>query len=186
MTDLEIVERVLNGEIDAYNEVLVRYELPIYRFVFNIIKNEDVSKDVTQEVFITAYYKLHTFKKKFKLSSWLFQIAMNKAIDLIRKNKNHQEVSIDDISICNFSMSPEDFVEFKETKKMLEDFISTLSKVEQRILILRYSNNELTFNDMANILKINESTVKYKYYKIYKKYNKSVISKKGDASCYEL
>jgi RNA polymerase sigma factor (sigma-70 family) len=186
MTDLEIIECVLSGKIDVYNEVLVRYELAIYKFVFNIIKNEDAAKDVTQEVFITAYYKLHTFKKKYKFSSWLFQIALNKSIDLIRKNKKTQEINIDSIAICDFSMSPEHFVEFKETKKKLEDFINTLSKVEQEILILRYSSNELTFRDISEILKINESTVKYKYYKIYKKYEKYLNSEKGAVSCYEL
>ncbi|MCB2296198.1 RNA polymerase sigma factor [Clostridium tagluense] len=186
MTDLEIIECVLNGEIDAYNEVLIRYELAIYKFVFNIIKNEDVAKDVTQEVFITAYYNLHTFKHKYKFSSWLFQIATNKSIDLIRKNKKTQEVNIDSMAIRDFSMSPEHFVEFKETKKKLEDFINTLSKVEQKILILRYSQKELTFKDIAEVLKINESTLKYKYYKIYKKYDKYVNSEKGAASCYEL
>jgi len=107
MTDLEIIECVLSGKIDVYNEVLVRYELAIYKFVFNIIKNEDAAKDVTQEVFITAYYKLHTFKEKYKFSSWLFQIALNKSIDLIRKNKKTQEINIDSIAICDFSMSPE-------------------------------------------------------------------------------
>jgi len=185
-TDLELVQLVLDGEMSAYNELLHRYEAPIYKFVANTIKNDDIAKDISQEVFIAAYYKLYAYKKKYKFSSWLFQIAMNKSIDYMRKNKSIQQVDIDSAAIFDTSMTPEHYAEYNETKKSLEDFIKTLSKVEQQILTLRYSHDELTFSGIGEILKINESTIKYKYYKIYSKYEKYINNKKGVVANYEL
>ena len=185
-TDIELVQLVLDGEISAYNEIIFRYETPIYKFVSNMIRNDDAGKDICQEVFITAYYKLFSYKKNYKLSNWLFQIAVNKSIDYMRKNKMHQYIDINNTDISDKTMSPEEFVEYKETKIKLEDFIKTLNKTEQQILILRYSNEELTFNDIAEILNMNDSTVKYKYYKIYDKYKKYIDNRKGDVSFYEV
>lgn len=185
-TDLELVQLVLDGEMSAYNDLLFRYEAPIYKFVANIIKSEDIAKDISQEVFIAAYYKLYTYNKKSKFSSWLFKIAMNKSIDYMRKNRNIQQVDIETAAIFDKSISPEHYAEYKEVKKNLEDFIKTLSKTEKHILILRYSYEELTFNDIGQILNINDSTVKYKYYKIYDKYKKYISDKKGVTPSYEL
>ena len=185
-TDLELVQLVLDGEMSAYNELLFRYEAPIYKFVANTIKNDDIAKDICQEVFITAYYKLYTYKKKHRFSSWLFQIALNKSIDYMRKNKKIQQVDIDSTSIFDKNISPEHYAEYKETKRDLEGFIKTLSETEQHILALRYSYEGLTFQDIGEILKINDSTVKCKYYKIYSKYKKYVSNKKGVVSNYEL
>ena len=185
-TDLELVQQVLDGEMSAYNQLLFRYEAPIYKFVANTIKNDDIAKDISQEVFIAAYYKLYTYKKKYKFSTWLFQIALNKSIDYMRKNKNIQQLAIDSTEIFDENISPEHYAEYKETKKNLEDFIKTLSKTEQQILILRYSYDDLTFKDISEILKINESTVKYKYYKIYDKYQKYASNNKGVIPNYEL
>lgn len=185
-TDIELVQLVLDGEISAYNEIIFRYEAPIYKFVSNMIRNDDTGKDICQEVFITAYYKLFSYKKIFKLSNWLFQIAVNKSIDYMRKNRMHQYIDIDNNDISDKAMSPEEFVEYKETKLKLEYFIKTLNKTEQKILILRYSNEELTFNDIAEILNMNDSTVKYKYYKIYDKYKKYIDNRKGDVSFNEV
>jgi RNA polymerase sigma-70 factor (ECF subfamily) len=185
-TDLEVVQLVLNGDFAAFEEILNRYQTAIYRFICNNVKDQEVSKDICQEVFISAYYKLYTYKEKYKFSSWLFQIAMNKSIDYLRKNKKAQNVSLSDYEIQDTSISPEAFSEYREMKSLLEEFIRTLGEVERRILILKYSKEDLTFREIAEILKLSESTVKHKYYRIYDKYENYINNKKGVQTCYEL
>ncbi|MBC8060441.1 MAG: sigma-70 family RNA polymerase sigma factor [Clostridiaceae bacterium] len=177
-TDIELIKLVLGGEINSYNEILIRYETSVYKFVSNVIKNNDVARDITQEVFITVYYKLYTYKEKYKFSSWIFQIAMNKSIDYLRKNKKIQEVAFDNLENFSKTISPDEFIEYKETKSTLETFVNSLSKTEKQILNLRYSYEDFTFDDIAEILEINKSTVKYKYYKISQKYEEYLNSKK--------
>ena len=185
-TDLEIVKLVLDGEFTAFEEILNRYQIVIYRFICNNIKDKESAKDLCQETFISAYYKLYTYNQKYKFSSWLYQIALNKSIDYFRKNKRKHSVELTDYTAQDYISSPEVFAEYKETKREIEGFIKTLKEVDRQILTLKYSNEDITFREISEILKLSESTVKHKYYKIYDKYEKYIHKEKEEVSCYEL
>lgn len=185
-TDIEVVQLVLDGDVSAFEEIINRYQIAIFRFVCSTVKDTESAKDICQEVFISAYYKLYTYKTKYKFSSWLYQIAMNKSIDYLRKNKKVQSVELSEVNLQDLSNSPEIFAEYKETKRTLEEFIKTLNEIDRKILILKYSNEDITFREISEILKISESTIKHKYYKIYDKYEKFSNKRKGVQSCYEL
>ena len=184
-TDLEIVQIILNGDKDAYREVLSRYEKSVFRYVISNTKDEEMAKDICQEVFIQAYYKLYSYKKKYDFAAWLFKIAHNKTIDFIRKNKRQrivnldETIKIDNVKIYSNDLSPENAYEYRELKGTIENFIGGLSKAEQQIIMFRYSCEELSFKNIGEILNINENTVKYKYYRIYEKYEKYIESSKG-------
>lgn len=185
-TDIQVVQQVLDGDYSAFDEILNRYQNAIYRFILNTIRDTEAAKDICQEVFINAYYKLYTYKQKYKFSSWLFQIAMNKSIDYIRKNKKVQNVPLSDFEMDYMGSSPEYLAEYRETKREIEDFIKTLREVDRQILMIKYSNENITFREIAEILKLSESTVKYKYYNIYDRYEKYISKRKGVQSCCEL
>ena len=90
--DIEIVKSILMGNTELFEIIVNRYEIGIQRYIYNMVRNSETSEDLTQEVFISAYNKLYTFNKEYKFSTWLFQIAKNKTIDYIRKNKNNVEL----------------------------------------------------------------------------------------------
>lgn len=176
--DLKLVQEVLKGNIDNFNILVNKYEFTILRFVYNTLKDREAAEDITQEVFITVYNKLYTFNKNYKFSNWLFQIARNKCIDYIRKYKRVYEANVEEVGdIASAEISPEQSVEFKETKKLVEIFINTLNDVDKQIIILRYSNEHITFSDMAEILKMTESAVKRRYYKARDKFKEFRIKK---------
>lgn len=168
--DLKLVEQILKGNLDSFNILVNKYEFPVLKFVYNMIRNKEASEDITQEVFITLYKKLYTFNMHYKFSSWLFQIARNKSIDYIRKYKRVYEASIEDSKeACSNDMSPETSAEFMETKLKVQGFVNRLESIDRDILMLRYSQ-DLTFSDIAEVLNLNEATVKRKYYKIRDRY----------------
>ncbi|MCM8710749.1 sigma-70 family RNA polymerase sigma factor [Clostridium sp. SYSU_GA19001] len=176
--DLKLVQEVLKGNIDSFNILVNKYELTILRFVYNILKDREAAEDITQEVFITVYNKLYTFDKNYKFSNWIFQIARNKCIDYIRKYKRVYEANVEETrDIASSLISPEQSVEFKETKKLVENFLNTLNDVDKQIIILRYSNENITFRDMAEIMKMTESAVKRRYYKARDKFKEFRVNK---------
>ena len=101
-------------------------------------------------------------------------ILINNSKDAIKSRKiKNGEISIslneDEKNIKSKSMSPEESFEYKETKEKIEKFINRLDDIDREIIILKYSQN-LTFQDISNILKINESSVKRRFYKCREKY----------------
>jgi len=90
----ELVARSLNGDHVAYSELINRYKNAIFYHSFAIVHDEDAAEDVAQETFITAYYKLDHYNSEYKLSTWLFKIATNKALDSLKKHRH--EIATDD------------------------------------------------------------------------------------------
>jgi RNA polymerase sigma-70 factor (ECF subfamily) len=80
-----LVARSLNGDTDAYGQLVDRYKNAIYHHCFAIVRNEDVAEDIAQETFIAAYYKLRYYNPNYRLSTWLFKIATNKALNWLKK-----------------------------------------------------------------------------------------------------
>lgn len=173
LQDKEIVERILNGDVQAFELIINRYEISIARFIYQMVRDKETAEDLTQEVFILAYNKLFTYKSDYKFSAWLYRIARNKTIDYIRKEGKVKSVNLDDIGpICSNESSPEEIIEFRELKETIESFIRTLDIIDKQILTLRYTKHELTFNDIADMMNMSLSSVKKRYYKIYDKYEK--------------
>ena len=170
--DIELVNRVISGDVACFSLLVRQYEQGIMRFIFNMVKNNETTEDLCQEVFIAAYYKLYSYKKEYKFSTWLYTIANNKCIDYLRKNKKSKEVNLEDISLFSREASPDMLVELKETKETLECFIKALKDVDRKILALRSSEEKHSFYDIAMILSMSKSNVKKRYYNILEKYEK--------------
>jgi RNA polymerase sigma-70 factor (ECF subfamily) len=176
--DLKLVQEVLKGNIDSFNILVNKYEFSIIRFVYNTIRDREAAEDITQEVFITVYNKLYTFNKDYKFSNWLYQIARNKCIDYVRKYKRVYEANVEEAhDIASNEISPEQSAEYKETKKVVEAFVTSLNDIDKQIVLLRYTNDNITFADVAEILNMGESAVKRRYYKARERFREYRLNK---------
>ena len=176
MEDLSIIDEVLNSNSNTYELIVKKYEKSILRFIYSIVKNKEAAEDLSQETFITAYQKLYSYSRKYKFSNWLYQIARNKSMDYLRKNKEKYNENLEEAYNIHYEFSVETTVEFNETKKLINDYIETLKPLEKHILCLKYTNESLTFIDIAEIVKMSESAVKWRYYKICKNFNTFALS----------
>src|SRR6188472_2751935 len=86
-TDEELVARSRAGDLDSFNQLVVRWERPIYALAYRVIGREEEARDVAQETFLRAYRALGGFKGQAKFSSWLYRITLNLCRDWIRKEK---------------------------------------------------------------------------------------------------
>jgi RNA polymerase sigma-70 factor (ECF subfamily) len=172
LEDLSIIDEVLASNSNAYELIVKKYEKSILRFIYSIVKNKEAAEDLSQETFITAYQKLYSYSRKHKFSNWLYQIARNKSMDYLRKNKEKYNENLEEAYNLHYEFSVEAAVEFNETKMLIRDYIETLKPLEKHILSLKYTNESLTFNDIAEIVKMSEAAVKWRYYKICNNFSK--------------
>ena len=86
-TDEELVTRSTGGDLDSFNQLVVRWERPIYALAYRVIGREEDARDVCQETFLRAFRALGGFKGQAKFSSWLYRIALNLCRDWIRRER---------------------------------------------------------------------------------------------------
>jgi RNA polymerase sigma-70 factor, ECF subfamily len=85
-TDAQLVARALAGSQEAFRELVLRFERPVYSLIARMVQEPATAEDLTQEAFVKAYRSLHTYDASRKLSSWLFKIAHNTTIDHLRRH----------------------------------------------------------------------------------------------------
>jgi RNA polymerase sigma-70 factor (ECF subfamily) len=85
-TDAELVASAIEGSQEAFRELVVRFERPVYSLVARMVQDTATAEDLAQETFVKAYRSLRSYDPARKLSSWLFKIAHNTTIDHLRRN----------------------------------------------------------------------------------------------------
>src|SRR5512142_3282422 len=86
-TDEELVARSQSGDVDSFNQLILRWERPIYALAYRVIGREEEARDVCQEAFLRAFRGLPGFKGQAKFSSWLYRITLNLCRDWIRRQR---------------------------------------------------------------------------------------------------
>lgn len=105
-SDGDIIERVLNGEIDAFSVLVERYQDRIYSAVANYVGSGEDAVDLVQDVFVKAYAGLKSFQGTAAFYTWLYRIAMNTAIDFLRRRPIMRPVSLDDENLRESGFEP--------------------------------------------------------------------------------
>src|SRR3982750_3226497 len=86
-TDEELVARSIGGDPDSFNQLILRWERPIYALAYRTIGREEDARDVCQETFLRAFRALPGFRGQAKFSSWIYRIALNLCRDWIRRER---------------------------------------------------------------------------------------------------
>ena len=81
MSDAELIEKFLNGDINAFNTLVWRWEKSLYNFILRYAGNRDEAKDFCQETFVRAYRNLKSLRDPHKFSSWIYRIVHNETIE---------------------------------------------------------------------------------------------------------
>ncbi len=170
-TDEELVARATAGDQDSFNQLVARWERPIYALAYRTLGREEEARDVVQEAFLRAYRGLKGFKGEAKFSSWLYRITLNLCRDWIRKERRAPIVQVpegvDPVDLADAQISPsesvEDLVGRREMSQAVSRAMADLPD-EQRQAILLKEYHGLTFQEIADMLDCPLSTVKTRLY----------------------
>ncbi len=169
-SDEQIVERALSGDADAFGEIVNRWERRIFALAYGMLGREEDARDATQETFISAFRNLRNFRGDAKVSSWLHRIAVNQCITKQRRAKVRGEMPLDDENdsdgtsfFASARESPAVEVEQKQQTIIVRRAINALPPELRQVVVMK-EFEELTFQEIAEVLDLPLSTVKSRLY----------------------
>ena len=169
-TDEELVARSMSGDAESFNQLILRWERPIYALAYRVIGRDEDARDVVQETFLRAFRALPGFKGQAKFSSWLYRITLNLCRDWMRRQKRAPVSQMpDDTDAMELAAqagpveSIEDLVARRQLTAAVEEAMTLLPE-EQRTAIILKEYHGMTFQEIADLQGCPLSTVKTRLY----------------------
>ena len=175
--EAQIVQRVLSGDVNAFETLVLEYEKNVYSITQRMTGNAEDAADMTQETFIKAYNSLQNFRGDSKFSVWLYRIATNVCLDFLRSKSRKPTLSLsveDDegeetqMDIADESQSPETLLERGLTRDAVRRGLNALNEEYRQILLLREIQG-LSYEEIASVLTLEVGTVKSRIFRARKK-----------------
>ena len=172
LPDADVVALAQQGREDAFREIIRRYERPVFSLVYRMVRDREVAEDLAQDAFIRVLNHLDKYRSEFKLSSWLFKIANNVAIDHLRKRQldtismhgsphaaTASDIEATSIDIASGDENALDEMEAKELGSAIERAISQLRPEYRSCIMLRHVEGR-SYEEIATTLDLPLGTVK--------------------------
>ncbi len=185
--DREMLDVVLQGDTTAYRGLVEKYQERVYAMVYGMLRNREDATDITQEAFVKAYRSLASFRLESSFYTWLYRIAMNLAIDLIRKRKRRREVGYEDgvaardedgtVHAMHQGDSPRRVLERRQLYKQIMDAMDQLPADQKQVILLRELEG-LPYREIAEIMGIPEGTVMSRLFYARKKRQKMLSAQR--------
>ena len=174
----EIIERVLSGDTEAFEALVLEHQNKVYSLALRMVGNEEDARDMAQEAFIRAFNFLSGFRGDSKFSVWLYRLTSNICIDFLRSRSKKQTVSMTwtdedgeeagELEIPDDTWSPEQQLERSLTRESVRRGLDSLSPQYREILLLREISG-LSYEEIAKALNLEEGTVKSRIFRARKK-----------------
>ena len=153
----------------AFEVMVNAYSRRLYWHIHHILQNHDDTDDVLQNTFLKAWSNVESFRGDSKLSSWLYKIAINESITFINREKQRQNISIDDDeSFIINSLESDDWFDGDELQKELQKAIATLPEKQRMIFNMKYFD-DMKYEDISEILGTSVGALKASYHHAVKK-----------------
>ena len=158
-TDRALVQRFRAGDREAFAEIVVRYQRPVYNAALWVLRNVDDAQDIAQNVFVKVAERLEDYDGQYRFFSWIYRIALNESLNLLRRNGREEPLD-DDIDMPDFAgVDPERHASDAELSKRIRAALLTMSTNDRVVLTLRHFS-ECSYHEIAEILEVDEKTVK--------------------------
>lgn len=170
-----LIKRAKEGDAEAFGKLYDVHLNPIYRFVFLRVRHKTDAEDLAQQVFLKAWKNIDRFEHKqgAKFSSWLYRITRNTIIDYYRTNREHADIE---------SISEHRFIEHENEKDFIDEeikmttimkAISSLSEVDQEMVIMKYVE-DLPNSEIAALTEKSEGAIRVACHRALKKLKKEI------------
>ncbi|UCG92232.1 MAG: sigma-70 family RNA polymerase sigma factor [candidate division WOR-3 bacterium] len=159
-SDEILIKRVKNGDCEAFNPLVERYKLALYKLMYRMVYNRDDAEDLVEEAFIKAYRSISRFEIGRPFYAWLSRLAVNNAINFLRKKKRgHLEpLEWSEHRLVAEKQNPVAMTREKMLKERINKAMAQLPQEYRTILVLRV-NDELSYEEISEVLKIPKGTV---------------------------
>lgn len=154
--DAECVRRALEGDTEAFEDLVVRYQRAIFNAICRMVGNPEDAREISQNVFMKAFAHLDRFDPERRFFSWLYRIAMNDSINFLA-SKHPAEPLVD--SFQSTAAGPDDDFEATERRKHVDEALKHISADYRAVVVLRHFL-DCSYQEIAEVLELPEKTVK--------------------------
>ena len=160
------IDNARQGDQAAFEQLVRLYEKRVFALTLRMCRNPEDAAEAAQEAFLSAWQGLAFFRGESSFATWLYRLASNACVDLLRREGRHRAAagpSLNDealnVDIPDGAASPQEVAERSELRQQIEDGLSALSPEHRQVLILR-EMHQLTYDEIADTLSLDVGTVK--------------------------
>ena len=163
MDDRDLVGRARRGDPEAFTQLMMQYQVPLYNMALRMVGRPDDAADIAQEAFTRAWQKIRTLRDA-PFKSWLFQIAANLCYDHFRRGKRYGSMPEDDqasnvVSLGIATPDPQERAEASERNRLVRESIQALEP-DMRLAIILRDVNGMAYDEIAGVMGVPLGTVK--------------------------
>jgi RNA polymerase sigma-70 factor (ECF subfamily) len=167
----EFIKKLLNPKTqnEAFKELLLDYQRPLYNHIRNIVLNHDDADDVLQNTFVKVFQYLKNFKGESKLFSWMYRIATNEALTFLNQKSKINGISSEELQNKTIdNLQADVFFDGNEIQLKLQKAIAILPEKQQLVFKMKYFE-ELKYEEISEILGTSVGALKASYHHAVKK-----------------
>jgi RNA polymerase sigma-70 factor, ECF subfamily len=157
-SETELVIRAQNGDRNAFSELVRIHAQGVLNVIYRMCGNAQVAEDATQETFIQAWLHLGSFRPQTALRNWLYRIAVNAALDILRKEKRILPAAIEDLPLMASHPGPEALLLQSERTVLVQKALLSLPDASRAVMVLR-EYEEMSYQQISDTLDIPVGTV---------------------------
>lgn len=164
MDERELIARLQKRDEAAFEELIRQYEKKVYTLCFRMCGSSEDAEEAAQDAFLALWRGIDRFRQESSLSTWIYRLATNACIDTLRRRKKQSgSVSLDDeelfVDAVDTSPQPQETIEHREARKLLQEGLSALPEEYRKVLILREIEG-LSYTEIAECASLELGTVK--------------------------
>jgi len=171
--DDQLVKQAKQGDVDAFTELVRRFQEKIYHTILSLTRNQQDANDLAQETFMHAYKSLRNFKQRSSFYTWIYRIAVNLTLNFLKRRRRDEKrkVHIEDYSLdvksSASTLSPERHSMKNELSEKLKEAIDSLPLIYRTSFVLVVFQG-MTHTQAAKVLRCSENTVSWRMHKARK------------------
>jgi RNA polymerase sigma-70 factor, ECF subfamily len=158
--DQALVRRCREGDRSAFEELVMRYQKPVFNAALRMLHDPEEAMDVSQTTFLKVYEHLASYNPSFRFYSWLYRIALNESVNALASHKPFAPISDQE---PDEAPGPDREVESEQTGRAIEEALMHINPELRSVVVLRHVM-QMSYHDMSDILQIPEKTVKSRLY----------------------
>ena len=151
MTDPQLVARAQEGDLPAFEELVVKYQREIYGLAYRLVMDAEEAKDLTQQAFMQAFIHIKGFRQQAQFKTWLFRIAINQCYNYLKNKKKFGDpVDIDNFVLAGNDSPEEDLIAQEERRRLYAAM--TRLPAKQRAVITLKLEQGLSYDEISRVL----------------------------------
>ncbi len=173
-SDKEIIQKILSGNLDAYELLVNRYADQILNLCYRYLNSREEAEDATQDVFLKAYRALKNWEPRAKFKTWLFRIAINHCLNIVRRQKKVPFQGLEEgegerdvlnkMTGYSAGASGEEILMSEQQNNFIRNALWQLPENQRQVIILYYYQ-ELSYEEISEVLDVSISSIESRLFR---------------------